>query len=161
MTTVSKASAAVADRILELLDQGELPPWERSWSVANTTRSCNAVSGRPYRGINVWLTGMSQEAHGYDDHRWLTFNQARKSGGSVRKGEKSTRIIFWKMLESEDEETGKTIRRPMAATYNVFNVLQTENCDIPELEPEELAQPPDPIAQAEAIIAAMPKPPIF
>lgn len=157
----SKAANAVADRILDLLDQGELPPWERDWKFAASNRPCNAVSGRPYRGINVWLTGLSQEAQGFDDHRWLTFNQAKKSGGSVRKGEKATLIVFWKMLEKVDEKSGKVERFPLAATFNVFNVMQTTNCDLPELASELNQSPQDPIAQAEAIIAAMPDPPVF
>lgn len=156
------AANAVADRILGMLDQGELPPWERDWKFSVGSEPCNAISGRPYRGINVWLTRISQEISGFDDHRWLTFKQARKAGGHVRKGEKSTQIVFWKTVQKDDEETGRTDRFPIALAYRVFNVEQTEHCDLPEL-PDSIndAQPPDPIAQAEAIIAAMPNPPVF
>jgi hypothetical protein len=39
---------------------------------------------------------------------WLTFKSRRKDrGGSVRRGEKSTIEVFWKMLDGIDRETGE------------------------------------------------------
>ena len=43
---------AVADRIIKLLDRGELPPWEKGWSSSKMGYPQNAVSKKPYRGIN-------------------------------------------------------------------------------------------------------------
>ena len=155
----NKAESMVADRILELLDKGELPPWSRPWRVSLNGVPRNAISQRPYRGINVWLTLLSQEVCGYDDHRWLTYRQAQKAGGNVKKGEKATQIVFWKMIVKEDPESGEERTFPLSAAYNVFNVDQTEGCTLPELPV--LPEPPDPIEQAEAIIAGMPNPPRF
>ena len=155
---VSKATNLVADRILELLERGELPPWDRPWRINPRGIPCNAVTLRPYRGINVWMTRISQEIKGYRDHRWLTYKQAQQAGGNVRRGEKATVVVFWKMLEKENKD-GKPSTFPMAATYNVFNAEQTEGCKLPELP--ELPEPADPIAEAEAVIAGMPNPPAF
>jgi antirestriction protein ArdC len=33
----------------------------------------------------------------YADPRWLTFNQCGEQGGKVRKGEKSSLAVFWKL----------------------------------------------------------------
>ena len=152
------AENMVADRILELLDSGQLPPWDRPWSMSRHGMPCNAISMRPYRGINVWLTQITQELAGYDDHRWLTIKQANQAGGAVMKGETSTRVILWKILKRENpNDPDKTISFPFAIMYKLFNVEQTTGCDLPPLP--ELPEPPDPIAQAEAIIAAMPNPP--
>ena len=112
---------------------------------------------RPYRGINVWLTRISQELFGYNDHRWLTLKQANATGGHTNKGERATKIISWKTIHKEDPTTRNATTYPLAVIYNIFNVEQTTGCDIPDLP--ELPQPPDPIEQAEAIIAAMPNPP--
>ncbi len=60
---------------------------------------------------------------------WLTFRQAKGLGGHVRKGEKSCPVVFWKWLEKENRDTGKTERIPLLRYYAVFNALQ---CELPE-----------------------------
>ena len=97
------AEQVVADRIIELLDKGELPPWNRPWTINPRGSPCNAINMRPYRGMNVFLTRITQEIMGYEDMRWLSFKQAQKIGGHVRKGEKSTAIVFWKRITKTDE----------------------------------------------------------
>ena len=178
---------AVADRIIELLDRGELPPWEKGWSSSKMGYPQNAVSKKPYRGINMWMTVLTQMVHGYNDPRWLTYRQASALGGHVKKGEKSTSIVFWKILDRSEkkdpnveyldnpnlkpepemvaeqndspDKKGKKDRYPVCRMYHVFNAEQTEDCDLPELEGPETFT--DPIEAAEAIIAAMPNPPAF
>jgi antirestriction protein ArdC len=67
---------------------------------------------------------------GYSESRWVTFRQAELLGGHVRKGERSTRVIFWKTLDvtRTDATTGEKVDAtvPMLRTYCVFNVAQ---CD--------------------------------
>ena len=67
---------AVADRIIELLDQGKLPPWEKDWQDSPHGFPVNAISMKPYRGINRWMTLLTQKIMGYTDPRWLTYRQA-------------------------------------------------------------------------------------
>ena len=45
-------------------------------------------------------------------------------GGSVRKGEKANMVVFWKWIETEDEETGEKKEIPFLRYYNVFHVDQ-------------------------------------
>ena len=97
----------IADRIIELLDQGELPPWEKGWSDSQSGVPVNAISMKPYRGINRWMTLITQKAMGYDEPRWLTYRQAEALGGHVRKDEKSTIIIFWKRVPFREREEGE------------------------------------------------------
>ena len=85
----------IADRIIELLDRGELPPWEQGWNADVQGQDRNAVNEKPYRGINRWLTLLTRMHQKYEDNRWLTFLQAKTAGGSVKKGEKGTTIVFW------------------------------------------------------------------
>ena len=169
----------IADRIIELLDQGELPPWEKSWSDSQSGVPVNAISTKPYRGINRWMTLITQKAMGYDEPRWLTYRQAEALGGHVRKDEKSTIIIFWKRVpfrereegeEGENEEHGNNgndgapldvsrIRTyPILRSYRVFNLEQTQDCQIKSLPTPEVTDH-DPVQDAEAIIAGMPGPP--
>ena len=88
----------VADRIIALLDAGDLPPWEKDWRDSNFGLPLNAVSMKPYRGINRWMTMLTQQLMNYQDPRWLTFRQAQALGGHVRKGEQSTTVVFWKRV---------------------------------------------------------------
>lgn len=117
----------VTDRIINSLESGTAP-WVKPWrSLGSGAVLRNAVSNRPYHGINVFLL-MSTD---YTDPRWLTFKQAKSLGGSVRKGEKSTRIVFWRMLRVKDEKStsGKLKTIPLLKLYSVFNVEQCENLD--------------------------------
>ena len=172
----------IADRIIELLDKGELPPWEKGWRNSKSGDPVNALTMKPYRGINRWLTLITQQSMGYDDPRWLTYRQAEGLGGHVRKGEKSTSIIFWKQvsfrqLEDGDEaqnqahennknngsngsppDESRTRTYPMLRSYRVFNLEQTQDCKVKPLPPAETTGH-DPIELAEAIIAGMPDPP--
>ena len=163
----------VADRIISLLDQGELPPWEKDWRDSACGLPLNAVSMKPYRGINRWMALLTQQLMGYQDPRWLTFRQAQALGGHVRKGEQSTTVVFWKRVparqaarEMEGEnsvtgvdqdgkpgEAGRTY--PMLRSYHVFNVEQTEDCRLREL-PEDERSNHDHIMAAAEIIAGMP-----
>lgn len=112
------------DRIVTALEAGKAP-WLRPWRDSKTGSAMepyNAVSGRPYNGINLLILGTMP----YAECGWLTFKQAKDLGGNVRKGETGTQIVFWK-FDHKDEETGKVI--PLARAYTVFNIAQCENLD--------------------------------
>ena len=104
-TSRQRAGDAVADRIIELLDQGRPPPWEKDWRDSANGTPRNAVSMKPYRGVNRWMTLLTHMAMGYQDPRWLTYRQAEALGGHVRRGERSTEIVFWKRVPVRDRET--------------------------------------------------------
>ena len=61
------------------------------------------------------------ESMGYTNPYWLTYNQAKKLGGYIRRGERSTPEVFWKRLESarENPNTGQvaTIETPLLRYY--------------------------------------------
>jgi antirestriction protein ArdC len=58
-------------------------------------------------------------------------NQCKDREGSVRRGEKATPVVFWKVTEyaTEDEETRKGF---VLRYYNVFNVEQCEGIEYPQ-----------------------------
>lgn len=170
-TTRATAADRIADQIIALLDQGQLPPWQRPWQYSQYGTPRNAVSGRPYRGINRWLTQLAQDQAGYLEPRWLTLRQANAAGGRIKAGAQSTQIVFWKLVnrktETDPETTGTDTATtgkehdtyPIARLYRVFNLEQTVDCTLPALA--EFPSPPDPIAAAEAIIGNMPHAPEF
>lgn len=117
----------VTDAIVAQLEAGT-KPWVKSWNGAAVSNPRRA-GGQLYRGINILLLWGSASAQGFASDRWLTFKQALDLGGNVRKGEKGTRIVFFKKLTVTDRadpagEAQKEI--PMLRTYTVFNADQ---CD--------------------------------
>lgn len=145
----------VNQRIIELLERGTVP-WRKSWS-AGSGMPKNLVSKKEYRGINVFLLS----AMSYSSPYFLTFNQAKSKGGSVRKGEKSCMVAFWKLMDrtGNDAEDGGVAngKIPLLRYYNVFNLEQCEGIDAPE--PEETVNEFTPIEKAEQIITGMPNSP--
>lgn len=95
-------------------------PWQKPW-VGELSAPRNLQSGKRYRGINALLLGFS----GYSDPRWTTFNAAKKMGGKVVKGEKSTLVTLWKRIKTKDD-AGDDKVIPILRYFRVFNVEQVE-----------------------------------
>lgn len=89
---------------------------------------------------------------------YLTFRQAKKLGGCVRKGEHGHLVVFWKWTEYEDKDTGQKKNIPFLRYYRVFNLSQVDGIPedkIPTLEQRQN----DPIAECDRIVNEMPHPP--
>jgi len=144
---MSKVYEIITNKIIEELEKGTVP-WQRPWVGG---ASMNLVSKKPYRGINVWLTAAS----GYSSPYWVTYKQATDLGGNVKKGEKGTMVVFFKVYTKEQEE-GEDDKRFALRYYTVFNTDQCENLKTPEQEkPLEFS----PITQCEQVVNNMPKAP--
>ena len=146
---------AVTAEVVAALEAGTVP-WAKPWRVHE-----NPVSGTKYRGINPLLLDMTAERRGYQDHRWVTFRQSQALKGKVRKGERSTIVIFWKMLkfDAEGKQNGEISSRdkviPMLRYYRVFNVEQCDGLTLPEVE----FSPVDVDEECEQIVDGMPNAP--
>ena len=140
----------ITESILAQLDNGVVP-WRKPW-VALPGTVAQSVAGHVYKGINAFLLGMAP----YTDNRWITYKEAIKRGGNVRKGEKGTPIAFWKQFSKENDE-GETKTIPFLRYYTVFNVEQCEGLDLPALPIVESNFTA--IEQAEAVVAGMPNAP--
>lgn len=137
----------ITDRIVSLLNKGTIP-WKRPW---RTEMPRNMVSGKEYRGVNVLLLQSSP----YPSPYWLTFNQAKSLKGSVKKGERGTPVIFWKVGEEEDED-GKRSKSFILRYYTVFNVMQCDGIAVPPLT---VSRKVEPIAACEEVISSYFLPP--
>lgn len=136
----------LTDRIIAALKRGTVP-WRQPWRAHGLR---NALSNRPYRGINLLMLGLAGAEQGYDDPRWLTYRQAEQRGGHVRQGERGTRIALWKRIQRESKETGRVERFPLMRLYTVFNVAQCEKLALSEPATTAVF---DPIHRAEALVA--------
>lgn len=117
----------VTNAIIEQLETGTRP-WAQSWKGLTQRRPLRH-NGVPYRGINTMLLWIAQSAAGYGNSTWMTYRQATELGGQVRKGEKSTHIVYANAVERTDtndagEETKSRI--PFMKAYYVFNVEQID-----------------------------------
>ena len=152
-TNAKRASVydQITERIVAMLEKGTVP-WRKPWQ-AQARFPRNLVSGKPYRGINVFLLHAMQ----YESPFFLTYHQAQELGGNVRKGEKSCPVVFWKQLEVEDKETHEVEKIPMGRFYFVFNVSQ---CDgLKDISAPVVESPLSAPTKPEEIIALMPQRP--
>ena len=142
---------AVANKLRTLM-ASENTNWVRPWVTKGAQR--NAKSGRAYRGVNAFLTGIVASAENFNSPYWNTYRGWRTLAHQVAKGARSTEIIFWKKVEITDEESGETRTIPFARFYRVFNAAQlTEPFEhLEETQPEPAGV--DPLDAAEALIDA-------
>src|SRR5271157_5338253 len=68
---------------------------------------------------------------------WVLILVFTKPLGQVRKGEKSTIIVFWKNSLEKDETTGKTKKMFLLKFYHVFN---SEQADFDEQGTKKIAE---------------------
>src|ERR1700686_570931 len=139
----------VTEQILKQLESG-VAPWHRPWS---TQTPKNLVSGRQYRGINVFLLSSS----GYGSPYFLTYKQATERGGQVSKGEHGTKIVLAEdgIRDTEDADGDTTERKSILLRYyTVFNVEQCEGIAAPMSSPIV-----NPIEECERIVRGMRNPP--
>ncbi|WP_415407287.1 ArdC family protein [Sulfurovum sp. CS9] len=140
ITARDKYNTIVGD-FIHKLENNDTEPWTKSWSMSSSLPK-NFETENAYSGMNI-LTLMGQ---GFKDSRWLTFNQIKKLGGSVKKGSKSTPIFFMKPVDQTklNKTTGEeeNNRYFLMQAYNVFNMEQTENIKYePEVKPSDKNNP--------------------
>jgi antirestriction protein ArdC len=118
----------VTERMIAALQRGTIP-WRKPWHPA-TGQPRSMSTGQPYRGVNLFLLSLTAGEKGYASPYWATYQQTAALGGQVRKGERSTLVVFWKKAKTEhrDPQTGEvTIRAvPVLRYYRVFNAHQAE-----------------------------------
>lgn len=123
----------ITDKILAKLEEGTAP-WHKSW---RTQTPMNFFTGKAYRGINTFLLA------GYEDPRFMTFNQIKSKKGWLKKGAKSEIVVFWTKLENKksnedevdaDDEDLINSRKFVLKYFNVFNAKDIEGIEFPKLE---------------------------
>lgn len=145
----------VTDRILAKLAEGTVP-WRKRWNgSASTELPRNFLTKKAYRGINVILLWSC----GYSTPDFLTFNQAKSLGGSVRKGEHGMPIVFWTVYDGKNSQTGASEKRFVLKYFTVFHVSQCDGLDVPAPVVDPNARHVDPIEACERVVASYANPP--
>jgi antirestriction protein ArdC len=146
----------ITEKIVKQLESG-VAPWRKPWTCQTPA---NLVTQKDYRGLNVFTLA----SQGFSSRFWLTFNQATKLGGRIRRGEKSSPVIFWNIGDEQEmtaqNDTKDTSRPFLLRYYSVFNLSQAEAIDIPASLLQE-TRTNNPIETCEQLVTNMPNPPAF
>jgi antirestriction protein ArdC len=156
----------VTRRVIADLESGRVP-WVQPWGDAGTAPGLprNAATGRSYSGVNILLLWAAMIEGAYSSQCWLTFRQALGLGGSVRKGERGTTIVYADRFTPHqdggaeqaaradcEEDAGRA--RWFLKRFTVFNVAQCDGLPLdPSPDPVPASQD-DIVEQAEALIDA-------
>jgi antirestriction protein ArdC len=153
----------ITEKIIVELEAGRVPwvqPWGTVQGKASLAMPKNAATQRRYAGINVLILWDEAIRHGFSTQNWLTFRQALRLGGNVRKGEHGSTVVYADRFvpdgerERAERDGDEPNSIPFLKRFTVFNTDQCENL------PPELTAPPAPVPedlilpQAEALLAA-------
>lgn len=150
--------AEIADKLIAAIeaDPGKPSlPWRRS--SLPLFIPVNALTGNPYNGINVVSLWVSAECQGFNAPVWATYKQWRELDCQVRKGEKSSLVIFYKEYETDpdpdaSDDDGK---RRVARASCVFNAGQVDDYAAPDApEAPEALGPVERLEAADRFVAA-------
>lgn len=123
--------SAVTDRIIAQLESG-LIPWDKPWTGTHGG-AYSGATGKPYSLLNQMILGRPGA--------YFTFSEVSKRGGKVKKGEKSSMVVFWKQVKvtETDPDTGEAKEKlvPMLRYFNVFHADQCEGLKVEAPAPVE------------------------
>ncbi len=126
---VSKIRDEMAQTLLDYIEQNP-QDWQKGWN--NLTAPINGKTNNSYRGFNALYLSLVGMSRGYDDPRWVTFSQAKDLGASIKKGEKSSPVLFFEFYDrltkkAYEARTTKDMTDEERAAYekeNVYAVLK-------------------------------------
>jgi antirestriction protein ArdC len=107
-------------------------PWHRSGMSAIQPK--NALTKNAYRGINIVALWIAAEVHGYAHALWASYKQWQELGAQVRKGERSSLVVFYKEYDVDPDPEVKDDdgKRRVARHSCVFNIAQVDGFALPE-----------------------------
>ncbi len=99
---VAFEDCVVASRkVLNLLEQDNLPFIPNKDGFCNTKPVMNAVSNNKFTGINMLMAKIHLHEQGRDNDNILTFSQAAKSGTVIKRGEQGFNLSFYDKNENK------------------------------------------------------------
>lgn len=134
-------TTAVTTRLVDMIRTGSHGQWVMPWHTHGTAalfNTRNAITGTPYTGANTVALFLDALERGFPTADYATFNQYRKAGAHVRKGERSAYVIKWVTPKNRttaehstaDHADGEhTERRLVPKVYAVFNAHQVDGHD--------------------------------
>ncbi|EPX78533.1 putative antirestriction protein [Litoreibacter arenae DSM 19593] len=126
------ASEVITNELIRVIERGVLP-WRKPWIAGASTRPLRHT-GEPYQGINNFLLTMRMQHAGYASPFWMTIRQVNALEAKVRKGEKSSVVVYYGQAKPRDREKESDAQAEETASsgfrfqkaYRVFNADQVE-----------------------------------
>lgn len=141
---IAEVHAQITEGLIAMMEQG-VAPWSKPWIVRGRDDAMaprNGMSNRLYTGFNSLYLSFLMHENEWNDPRFYTMDSL-PDGMKVRKGSKSTIVIYNKSVQKdiEDESTGEVETKTswFQRYYRVFNGSQIEGIDefvMPEVEVE-------------------------
>ena len=149
MSTQTDLRQRITAEIIEGIKTGN-PIWKRPWASADPGRPANAVSRRPYSGVNVFALWALARERGYTSKYWATYQQWQALGGQVRRrpddappGGWGCRIVYCRELtKTRDTDEGERVDRyKLLRSYTVFSLDQVDGAALDHLRYKPAAVP--------------------
>lgn len=145
---------SITNTVIQQLEQG-VRMWHQPWNSVNANVAYkipfNGTTGKEYRGINIPMLWMANEEKKFTTNEWATFKQWESNKESVQKGEKGNMIVFFDMLEKENDKQ-QIEKIPFLKVSYVFNRSQLKSYVPGEVVPEEPEPLFERIEQAETFV---------
>lgn len=155
-TKFKELAEKVTNEIIAELKLGNVV-WQKSWHPLGGAAR-NYATNRIYSGFNQLYLSYKAQKNSYPTSHYLSYKQAQALGGQVRKGEKSTPVIYWKANSTktgkivDGQEETKMIFIPFY--HCVFNIAQVDGIEFKI--PEVISNLNEPIQVCEEIVKNMP-----
>ena len=140
----------VVEKLIQQIEAGCLP-WKFPWDSASSSGlPTNPATKRKYSGSNVLSLWAEQAIQSFPTSLWLGFEQGKKLGGNVRKGEHGTWVVIYRSGERENAESGETETYRFLTAKPVFNISQFDGLD--HLVPKHESHNWEPLEEAERVL---------
>jgi antirestriction protein ArdC len=167
-TTFKDTYQEITDAVIQALEEGTVI-WQCPWNNAGLPK--NITTGISYRCWNLYWLNFHTLLKGYNAPYYITYKQAQHLGGTIRKGQSGTKIIYWATIELKGDAASNNQEQPAVTSnyekqqtrmvpkvHTVFNIDQTEGIEFPEVAPF-IKSEHEQIEACEKLIAAMPNKP--
>lgn len=128
---------SVTDTIIRAIEESP-DTFQMPWTRFGGSLPQNGTTNAAYHGVNVLNLWCEAQLKGFSSNQWASYKQWSEAWAQVRKGERSSLVVFYKTysveVDGEEEE-----RRILKWSY-VFNADQVDGwtpSDRPEMTPVE------------------------
>lgn len=141
-----------SEMMINRMEQVKAGDREKGWLGAPKGGAPMNINGKAYKGSNVMMLLLAGAMNDYEYPVYCTMLQANKMHAHIKKGEKSTPVIYWEHIYKDaanrtiDEDTYRNMsdaeragcsRIPVLKSYRVFNIAQT---NLDETQPDKMAK---------------------
>lgn len=123
----------ITDSIIAAIEAGAgtfAMPWHGGGAAI--AKPENALTHLEYHGVNVIMLWARAYQDGFRSGYWASYRQWQRLGAQVEKGEKATPIVFYKQVQTEQDDDAEPSTRLFARSSSVFNAAQVRGWTPPE-----------------------------